>query len=160
MPLGFAYATSIAGNLGTVGGAGTTVGTVGLPLSIPVTGLLVTGGTGGGACPTTVGAGTAGGLITVSGFLPPHPGGTGGATTVPPSDGVGGYRPMPNFIYGLGGTGGGGVGSNATTTGLVQSKGGSGALGCGGGGMGGAFTASAAGQVGLGGASFCIITCW
>jgi hypothetical protein len=161
MPLGWAYASSIGGQAGTAGGVGTTVGAVGVALTLPVTGLLVTGGTGGGGCPTTAAlAGLAGGLFTNLGFVPQHLGGTGGTGTTPPSNGTGGYRAAPGVGFWLGGTGGGSSGTNATGAGLVQGTGGNGAWGCGGGGMGAGFTGSSAGQVGQGGSSFCIITCW
>jgi hypothetical protein len=129
-------------------------------LALPVTGLFVTGGTGGGACPTTVGAGTAGGARTGAGVFPSVVGGTLGTLTTPPGNGGAGFKPIANLLYHYGGIGGGGVGSNATGAGLVQSRGGNGMPGCGGGGMGGAFTGSTAGAVGLGGPAFCIITCW
>ena len=160
MLLGFGWGSSIVGSLGTVGGSGLTTGTVGLPLTLPVTGLLLTGGTGGGACPTTVGAGTAGGLMTGLGFVPTIAGGVGGTGTTPPTHGNGGYQPMNKLGYRLGGTGGGASGSNSSGAGLFPGSGAGGALGCGGGGSGGGFTGSTPGVVGLGGASFCIITCW
>jgi hypothetical protein len=163
MPLGWQWLDSaLAGQAGTAGGAGTTTGTVGGALTIPVTGLLVTGGSGGGATPTTVGAGTAGGLFTVGGMFATatHPAATGGTGTTPPTLGRHGYNPIGSLMFWYGGTGGGGVGSNATGAGLVQASGGNGGIGCGGGGSGGGFTGSAAGTVGLGGPAFCQITCW
>lgn len=162
MPLGWMWVTTaLAGQAGTAGGAGTTTGTTPTALALPVTGLIVTGGTGAGACPTTVGAGTAGGARTGAGLLfPTITGAALGTGTTPPDSGVQGFNPVQGLQYGYGGTGGGGVGSNATGAGLVQSSGGDGAPGCGGGGMGGAFTGSTAGRIGLGGPAFCIITCW
>ena len=163
MPLGWQWMDSaIAGMQGTAGGAGTTTGTVGGALTLPTTGLLVTGGTGGGACPTTVGAGTAGGLFTVAGRFAeaPQPASGGGTGTTPPTLGRHGYKPIQGLMYWYGGTGGGGVGSNATGAGLAQASGGNGDIGCGGGGMGGGFTGSTAGAIGLGGPAFCQITTW
>lgn len=162
MPLGWQFAhTVLGGQAGTAGGAGTTTGTVGGALTLPLSGILVTGGTGGGAAPTTPGAGTAGGIITGAGQLPTITASTGGtAATVPPLNGSGGLLPIKNLMYGYGGQGGGGTFVVATTTGLVQSFGGNGAPGCGGGGMGGAYTGSSAGGVGMGGEAFALITCW
>ena len=163
MPLGAAFmnALNLAGQTGTAGGDGTGAGTAGVALTLPVTGLLVTGGTGGGGCPATAALpGQPGGAFTSLGFVPAHLGGTAGTGTTPPSSGTGGYRPFPNLGYWLGGTGGGATGSNSTGAGLVQAQGGDGAPGCGGGGGGAAFTGSVAGRVGLGGPAFCIITCW
>jgi len=163
MPLGWQWLDSaLAGQAGTAGGAGTTTGTVGGALTLPTTGLLVTGGTGGGACPTTVGAGTAGGLFTVAGRFAeaPHTAPAGGTGTTPPTNGRAGYKPIQGLMYWYGGTGGGGTGSNATGAGLAQASGGNGDIGCGGGGMGGGFTGSTAGAIGLGGSAFCQITCW
>jgi len=157
MPLGWPFATlSLAGQAGIIGG--TTV--AGGALTIPVTGLWVTGGTGGGGLPAS-GAGTAGGAFTVAGQFPPHIGGIGGVTTTPPGNGAGGYRPIPNLFYGYGGTGGGSTDAAASGGGLRASIGGSGAPGCGGGGNGGSFTGTTPATVGgMGGVSFAIITCW
>jgi hypothetical protein len=161
MPLGWQWVdTVIPGQAGTAGGAGTTTGTTPTALTLPTNGLFVTGGTGGGACPTTVGAGRAGGAITGAGVFPGVAGGTLGTLTTPPGNGGNGFKPRGDLLYHYGGIGGGGVGSNATGAGLVQSRGGNGMPGCGGGGMGGAFTGSTAGAIGLGGPAFCIITCW
>lgn len=164
MPLGWGFTmkeSTLAGQAGTNGGSGLTAGTVGSALTLPITGLLVTGGTGGGGSPTTPGVGLAGGLITGAGMFPTLAGGVGGgAATTPPTNGAGGYYPIPKLMYGYGGTGGGGTYDVATGAGLVQSSGGHGMPGCGGGGMGGAYTGSSVGVVGKGGPSFCVITCW
>jgi hypothetical protein len=63
MPLGWAYATSLAGQAGGAGGFGADAAAV----VLPVTGLLVTGGTGGGGSGNTGAAGWAGGSYTVAG---------------------------------------------------------------------------------------------
>jgi hypothetical protein len=162
MPLGWQWVDSaMAGQAGTAGGVATTPA-AGTALVLPVTGLLVTGGSGGGACPTTVGAGTAGGAspATAIGVFLARPGGTGGATTTPPQGNLHGHAPVAGLLYQLGGVGGGGVGSNATGAGLVGANGGNGAPGCGGGGAGGCFTGSTLGIGGVGGPAFCQITCW
>jgi hypothetical protein len=157
MPLGWAYSTALAGQAGIIGG--TTV--AGGALTLPLTGLLVSGGTGGGGLPAAAAAGTNGGLITAAGSFLGLTGGIGaGAATTPAGSGVGGFRPIPNMPYGYGGTGGGSTHGSATGAGLVQSSGGNGAPGCGGGGTGGALTGSTAGVVGQGGPAFCIITVW
>jgi hypothetical protein len=157
MPLGWAFATALAGQAGIIGG--TTV--AGGALTLPLTGLLVTGGTGGGGLPAAATAGTNGGLITAAGSFLGLTGGIGAtAATTPAGSGTGGYLPIPNMPYGYGGTGGGSTHGSATGAGLVQSSGGNGAPGCGGGGSGGALTGSTAGVVGQGGRAFCIITVW
>ena len=161
MPLaGMGTYSLLAGQVGIIGS-----NTSGAALALPVTGLVVTGGTGGAGVPASNTAGNAGGLMTgVAGsYLASAniPGGTGG-TTAPTAggDGRGGMRPFKNLIYGLGGTGGGSCGLTAVPAGAAGGNGGRGAPGCGGGGGGGAFTASAFGIGGLGGDSFVIIACW
>ena len=158
MPFGSLYATFLAGVVGTIGG-GTVLGP---PMTLPLTGQFVTGGTGGGGLPGAGAVGLAGGLITAVGALPINPGGIGGtAAAVPPGNGSTGMRPIYKLLYGYGGTGGGSTFGTATTTGLVQSTGGHGAPGCGGGGNGGALTGSvAAVTTGQGGVAFAILTCW
>ena len=157
MPLGWAFATVLAGQAGIIGG--TTV--AGGALTLPLTGLLVTGGTGGGGLPAAATTGTNGGSITPAGsFLGLFPGLGPTVATTPAGSGNGGFRPIPNMPYGYGGTGGGSTHGSATGAGLVQSSGGNGAPGCGGGGSGGALTGSTAGVVGQGGPAFCIITVW
>ena len=157
MPLGWAFATVLAGQAGIIGG--TTV--AGGAQTLPLTGLLVTGGTGGGGLPAAATTGTNGGSITPAGsFLGLFPGLGPTVATTPAGSGNGGFRPIPNMPYGYGGTGGGSTHGSATGAGLVQSSGGNGAPGCGGGGSGGALTGSTAGVVGQGGPAFCIITVW
>ena len=158
MPLGWQWLDSaISGQAGIIGG----VAVSGANLTLPTSGLLVTGGTGGGGLPAAATSGTAGGSFTVAGVFPAHAGGAAQATaTNPANDGSHGYRPVAGSLYGYGGTGGGSTHGTATGGGLVASRGGNGAPGCGGGGGGGALTGSAAGSGGLGGPAFCIITCW
>jgi hypothetical protein len=157
MPLGWSWATVVAGGGGTAGG-----GTVaGLSLTLPVTGVIATGGTGGAGLGAAASSGTAGGAILAAGVFPLISGGLGTASaTTPPGNGNAGIKPMQNLSYWMGGTGGGSTHGTATTTGLVQASGGDGERGCGGGGMGGALTGSTAGRVGKGGPAYCIITCW
>ena len=155
MPLGWMFALALAGQAGIIGG----VAVSGANLSLPVTGLLVTGGTGGGGLPGSGATGTNGGNITGAGVFPSIIGGQGSATaTLPAESGRPGFRPIPNLPYFLGGTGGASTHGTATGGGLVQSSGGNGQPGCGGGASGGALTGSAAGVVGQGGPAICIIT--
>lgn len=158
MPLGWGWADNVIS--GQAGIAGGTTG-AGAALTLPVTGLLVTGGTGGAGLGAAGAVGTAGGAFTVTTGFPPQIGGAGGsAATTPPNNGSNGLRPIPGLMYGYGGTGGGSTHGTATGAGLVASRGGAGAPGCGGGGGGGALTGSTAGSGGLGGPAFCVITCW
>lgn len=163
MPLGWAFRASTVIGTGTPGIAGGTniAGGAWEMSTSGNTGLLVTGGTGGGGLPSTAIAGTAGGGITGQGLLPSIVGPAGGSTaTTPPSHGTNGLAPVPNLGFWYGGTGGGSTHGGATGAGLVQSNGGNGSYGCGGGGSGGALTGSAAGTPGVGGPSYCLITCW
>lgn len=161
MPLGWRYSElSLVGQAGIIGG----VAVAGANITIPVTGLWVTGGAGGGGLPATAATGTVGGNITGSGIFVSNlaPPATSVATT-PPANGSNGYQPVNNLMYFYGGAGAGSTHGSATTTGLVAAVGGFGGYGCGGGGNGGALTgttARAAGDVGMGGSAICIITCW
>lgn len=158
MALGWQWVDlSLGGQAGIIGGTNV----AGAALTIPVTGLLVTGGTGGGGLPAAAASGTAGGSFTVAGHFPPQVGGLVQATaTLPANNGSNGGQPIPNLFYFYGGTGGGSTHGTATGGGLVASRGGNGGPGCGGGGGGGALTGSTAGGGGLGGPAICVITCW
>lgn len=159
MPLGgLGQLQLIAGQAGIIGG--TTVS--GAALTLPVTGLLVTGGTGGGGLPAAGVAGTSGGAFTVGGlFLPQQVGGIGAAVaTTPAGNGSNGISGVRNLAYDYGGTGGGSTHGTATGAGLVASFGGKGAIGSGGGGGGGALTGSTAGGGGRGGDGQVIIITW
>lgn len=150
----------LAGQIGIIGG----VAVAGAALTLPVTGLIVTGGTGGGGLPAAAATGTNGGGFTVPAapsFFPPQLGGVGSATaTLAAASGQPGFQWIKGFCFAYGGTGGASTHGTATGAGLQQSNGGNGGPGCGAGGSGGALTGSAAGQTGKGGAAFCIITCW
>jgi hypothetical protein len=163
MPFGWRFGdyTQLAGAAGIIGGAAVS----GANFTLPITGIRLCGGSGGGGLPAAAAAGTLGGSYTITaatiGF-PPHnaPAATAVATT-PPGNGNSGYQPFTGYFYG--GTGGGSTHGSATTTGLVGSVGGFGSYGCGGGGNGGSLTGTpvrVAGDVGLGGPALCIITCW
>ena len=159
---GMGHYLLLAGQAGIIGG--TTV--AGGALTLPVTGLIVTGGTGGGGLPAAAATGTNGGSFTIPTspnnlWFPPQSGGVGSATaTVPADHGKAGFLGINGLRYGYGGTGGASTHGTATGAGLFQSNGGNGGPGCGGGGMGGALTGSTAGVIGKGGAAFAIITCW
>lgn len=157
MPLGgLGTYTLLAGQVGIIGS-----NTAGAALTIPTTGLVVTGGAGGAGVPAANTAGNAGGAITGGGVIPSVAGGTGG-TTAPTAGNPGnsGMRPFKNLFYWLGGTGGGSTGLTVTPTGSNGGNGGNGGYGCGGGGGGGAFTASSFGVGGRGGASYVAIISW
>lgn len=158
MPLGWQYAGALAGQAGIIGGTAV----AGAALTLPTTGLLVTGGTGGGGLPAAASVGAAGGNITGAGVFPTIAGGAGSSTaTIAPANGASGLRPVPNLVYFMGGVGSGSTHGSATGAGLVQAYGGHGAYGCGGGGNGGALTGSTvAATVGQGGVALAIITVW
>lgn len=158
MPLaGLGQIQLLAGQAGIIGG----VAVAGAALTLPVTGLLVTGGTGGGGLPAAAAVGTNGGAFTVAGIFPPNPGGIGAAVaTTPGGNGSNGITGIRNLAYDYGGTGGGSSHGTATTTGLFGGVGGRGGIGCGGGGGGGALTGSVQGIGGLGGPGQVIIISW
>jgi hypothetical protein len=159
MPLGgLGQVQQLVGQAGIAGG----IAVAGAALTLPVTGLLVTGGTGGGGLPAAGVVGTNGGLFTVAGlFLPQHSGGLGAtAATTPAGNGSHGISGVRNLAYDYGGTGGGSTHGTATGAGLVASFGGKGAIGSGGGGGGGALTGSTGGGGGRGGDGQVIIITW
>lgn len=159
MPLGFNFAFVLAGQAGIIGG---TTGNS-AALTLPVTGLLVTGGTGGAGLGAGGANGGSSGGFTVPAApspFPPQLGVTGtSSATTPPGNGSYGFNNVVQGLqYNYGGTGGASTHGTATGAGLVQARGGQGGLGCGGGGMGGALTGSTPAVAALGGAGFCIIT--
>lgn len=129
---------------GQVGAIGSAQGNPSVSITPPTTGLMVTGGAGGGG--SFAGAGTAGGSIPAfnfsfptigSEFLPlPISGGTAAVTSTPAGPAGGGFISR-NLLFNFGGAGGGGA---TTTAGGLASAGGDGAPGCGGGGGGGMTT--------------------
>ena len=161
MPLGWAWAKlALGGQTGIIGG--TTVN--GSNLTLPTTGLRITGGAGGGGLPAAATAGTNGGSFTVPAspsYFAAQSGGVGSATATAPADpGRHGFLiPEAGFYY-YGGTGGASTHGTATGGGLVQAPGGNGAIGCGGGGMGGALTGSSAAVQSYGGAGLVILYCY
>lgn len=156
--LGGAHATFIAGQAGIIGG----VAVAGANLTVPTTGLRVTGGTGGGGLPAAAATGTSGGNLTIpaiSAYFPVHNGGVGSATaTNPAAPGAHGYLIKPQGMYFYGGMGGASTHGTATGAGLAQGAGGQGGNGSGGGGSGGALTGSAAAPKALGGDGLAIVT--
>jgi hypothetical protein len=161
MPMGWMFRTNVlAGQAGIAGGAAV----AGAALTLPTTGLIVTGGTGGGGLPAAAATGTNGGSFTVPaapGAFPAQAGGAGSATaTDPAANGNSGFWIKQAGLYFYGGTGGASTHGTATGAGLQQSRGGDGGIGCGGGGSGGALTGSAAGSPGVGGRGLLLIVCW
>lgn len=158
MPLGGAGISQLlAGQAGIIGG--TTV--AGAALTLPVTGLYVTGGTGGGGLPAAAATGTNGGSFTVAGYHPSNTGGAGPAVaTTPAGDGSYGLSWRQGLRYMYGGTGGSSTHGTATGAGLVAGRGGDGGFGCGGGGGGGGLTGSTQGLGGRGGDSFAVLVAW
>lgn len=158
MPLGWQWLQqAIAGQAGAAGSATTN----GLGVTVPVTGLLVTGGGGGGAMGAAGTGGAYGGSINGGGVFPTYQTSQSGVSAaVPGANGFDGFQPIPNLLFNYGGCGGGSSNGSATGAGLFGGNGGDGAPGCGGGGGGACLTGGVAGVGGKGGPAFCIITCW
>lgn len=161
MPLGWAWAKlSLAGQAGIIGGAAVS----GAALTLPLTGLRVTGGTGGGGLPAAAAAGTSGGAITAiatPSYFQGVAGGLGSATATAPADPGDAGTPVGEAgFYFYGGTGAASTHGTATGGGLVQGSGGNGGIGSGGGGMGGALTGSTAATLSYGGPGLVTIYCY
>lgn len=159
MPLaGMGTFQLLAGHAGIIGG--TTV--AGAALTLPVTGLCVTGGAGGGGLPAAANAGSAGGGFVVVGLFPAHSGaGQQTTATLPGGNGSNGPdRVIRGLEYSYGGTGGGSSHGSATGAGLFGGQGGAGGIGSGGGGGGGCLTGGTAGVGGRGGDGQVYIICW
>ena len=138
--------TNTAGQSGTAGAA--TGAANGISLILPATGLMVTGGTGGGGksinYTVTSQGGNIAGLPTATstantnmhvGYIPTANGGVASITNLANGGpGQAGYK-FSNWLH-LGGTGGGGGGTANTGLGSLGGAGGDGAPGCGGGGSG------------------------
>jgi hypothetical protein len=164
--MGQAFA-STAGNIGLAGQSGATGNAFadGTNITFPATGLIVTGGAGGGGYGTIGNPGFNGGGIT--GVGSPFPvttigGSAGDPVNTAGGDGGNGYQIIPNLTYFIGGMGGGGAGvaSSGSTLSDIGGKGGKGSYGCGGGGGGGSFTGTTGGLGGDGGDGLVIITSW
>lgn len=154
---GMGVYTILAGQAGIIGGAAVAGGN----LTLPTTGLTVTGGTGGGGLPASSN-GTPGGSFTVAGAFPPHSGGVGtNNSLIPGTPGTNGFdNVIPGLRYSYGGTGGGSSYASAGGPGLFGGNGGNGGIGCGGGGGGGCLTGGVAGIGGPGGPGQIIIIAW
>lgn len=153
--IGFGVYTLLAGQAGIAGG-GTGAGA---NLTLPVTGIRVTGGTGGGGLGAAGSTGAAGGSFVVAGSFPAHAGGVPpGTTTGGGNPGSNGFSALGQYGYFYGGTGGSSTGGAASSGGGGQ--GGAGGFGCGGGGGGGALTGRTQGLGGKGGDGLVIITSW
>lgn len=150
--LGIGTYTSVAGNPGTAGG---TTGAA-PALTLPISGNIATGGTGGAGVGTAASAGTNGGSITGAGIFPTHTGGIGSAGAAGQA-GKNGIQPISKVTFFYGGTGGGSAAASGTFSG---GPGGQGAPGAGGGGGGGSFTGGVAQSGGFGGPGLVIILAW
>jgi hypothetical protein len=154
---GRGWSQNFAGQNG--GTAGATQNGAGGAITLPTTGLMVTGGAGSGGKDVTGAAGGAGGAITGVGFLgtlPTHAGGVAAATGVNAGNGIDGRMVTPYMFYG--GSGGGAGGFAATGTGANGGAGGNGGPGCGGGASGPGY--STTGRAGDGGDGFVYIISW
>ena len=159
MPLGArGQSTLLAGQAGSAGGSG--VPAIGGTVTIPLTGLIVTGGTGGGGANASVATGSNGGPINLTTamlgteFFSSLIGGVGSATSTPSLPGMPGYS-AKNFMMNYGGTGGGGT---SNTAGGNAGAGGDAAPGSGGGGAGAPTTTNTTvPRSGAGGPGFVII---
>lgn len=143
------------GQAGAAGGASTAVGA---NVTLPTTGLMVTGGAGGGGHNSTTST-FAGGNVTGVGlpqYYPTVTGGIAGTGAVAGGQGDPGLQSLWKIL--TGGAGGGGAGLAA---GLQAGGGGDGAPGCGGGGAGGSDTTrNTLARPGNGGDGFVIIVAW
>lgn len=169
--LGWNFNTTTPGNITLPNQVGTSGGAAGfnsgVNLTLPTTGLVVTGGAGGAGAPSlSTNLGPSGGGITGDGvFFPSIGGGSGGTVNTgaggPGYNGSSGTQFIPNLNFFYGGTGGGGCSTGTATTSVAGGgTGGIGGYGCGGGGGGGGFTGSATGRGGRGGDGIAIITCF
>lgn len=157
---GMGIFTFLGGQAGIIGG---TTGAA-PDLTLPTTGLVVTGGTGGAGLGTPLENGFKGGDFVVPAaptIFVPQLGGVGPTlATNPANPGSNGFRGFGGLLYSYGGTGGSSTHGLASAGGLVQASGGKGGPGSGGGGMGGALTGSTAAVAALGGEALCYIICW
>ena len=139
----------------------------GASLALPINGLMVTGGAGGGANAFSLGPGSvgaAGGSITGAGIFPTLSGGTAGALSNASGGGTGSANPRPvnGLFYFYGGSGGGGSGGQAPAGSASNTggPGGDGGYGCGGGGGGAGITPAAGSNGGRGGDGIIVATAW
>ena len=153
--------TFLAGQAGTAGGTVTPV--AGTDLTVPTTGLMVTGGAGGGGCSAAAGA-AGGSIITIPGMLGtdfyplPISGGTLASGATPATAGAPGFVSR-NFLMNFGGAGGGAC--SATNAAGIAGAGGDAAPGSGGGGAGAPNSVvTTVARGGNGGPGFVYIISW
>ena len=153
---------NLIGQVGGAGGIGTGTGAAGTAVFINGgtslangTGLLVTGGAGGGGLGSATNSGGAITVPTTEVVFPPHPGGAAGTGTGSGANGLNGYQAIPKLLLFYGGSGGG---TSGLTAGGSGGNGGRGGYGSGGGGGGGAITTRSLG--GAGGDGQVIATAW
>jgi hypothetical protein len=154
---GRGWSQNIAGQSG--GTAGATQNGGGGAITLPTTGLMVTGGAGSGGKDVVGAAGGAGGAITglgLGGTFPTLSGGSAAASGTNAGNGINGGMIKPYMFYG--GSGGGSGAFAATGAGSTGSSGGNGGPGCGGGASGPGYTTT--GLPGWGGDGFVIIISW
>lgn len=154
---GRGWSQNFAGQNG--GAAGATQNGAGGAITLPTTGLMVTGGAGSGGKDVSGAPGGAGGAITgvgLGGTLPTLPGGVAATAALNGGNGVNGSMIKPYMFYG--GSGGGSGAFAATGTGSTGSSGGNGGPGCGGGASGPGYTTT--GRAGNGGDGFVYIISW
>ena len=167
--------TALGGQNGTSGGGGTGTAapTNGGNLTLPITGLMVTGGTGGGGANNNstnpvgnIQYGASAGSITGVNdgsifFTARYPGYIGALGNVTNDSSAGGGNILNNSLMHYGGLGGQGVANltyGSPTTAFIGSKG---APGCGGGGSCGAYSsANVLLKAGDGGPGFVYIISW
>lgn len=151
---------NIAGQGGIAGNATA----AGANLTLPVTGLFVTGGTGGAGVGAVGSTGAAGGsftALTPAGVFPLQNGGIApGTTTGTGGNGSNGFLAIPVLRYYYGGTGGASSGGGTVTQSPgAFGNGGAGYYGCGGGGGGGSRILGGS-LGGKGGDGIIIATSW
>ena len=154
---GRGWSQNFAGQNG--GAAGATQNGPGGAITLPTTGLMVTGGAGSGGKDVVAAPGGAGGAITGVGFLgtlPTYAGGVAATAALNGGNGIHGRMVTPYMFYG--GSGGGSGAFAATGTGSTGSAGGNGGPGCGGGASGPGY--STTGRAGDGGDGFVYILSW
>jgi hypothetical protein len=154
---GRGWSQNFAGQNG--GAAGATQNGAGGSITLPTTGLMVTGGAGSGGKDVTGTGGGAGGAITgvgLGGLFPTLAGGAAAASGTNAGNGINGYMVKPFMFYG--GSGGGSGAFAATGNGSTGSTGGNGGPGCGGGASGPGYTTT--GRPGDGGDGFVYIISW
>ena len=154
---GRGWSSNFAGQNG--GAAGATQNGAGGAITLPTTGLMVTGGAGSGGKDVTGAGGGAGGAITgvgLGGTFPTLAGGAAAASGTNAGNGVNGGIIKPFMFYG--GSGGGSGAFAATGNGSTGSSGGNGGPGCGGGASGPGYTTT--GRAGDGGDGFVYILSW